>query len=68
MEKTEAKESDIGKALVMRDDFVGTSKTKISSYLNDLSWYRNTLMAIEKKNMKGCSNLDPIREGFYKLL
>jgi hypothetical protein len=54
MEKTEAKESDIGKALVMRDDFVGTSKTKISSYLNDLSWYRNTLMAIEKKNMKGC--------------
>jgi hypothetical protein len=28
------KESDIDKELVMRDDFVGTTKTKIASYLN----------------------------------
>jgi hypothetical protein len=53
---------------VTRDDFGGTTKTKIASYLNNHSWYRNTLMATEKKNMKGCWDLDPISKGFYKLL
>jgi hypothetical protein len=33
----------------MRDDFIRTTKTKIASYLNGYSWYRNTLMATEKK-------------------
>jgi hypothetical protein len=33
----------------MRDDFVGTTKTKIACYLNGHCWYRNTLMTIEKK-------------------
>jgi hypothetical protein len=32
------------------------------------SWYRNTLMATGIRKMNGCWNLDPIREGFYKLL
>jgi hypothetical protein len=43
------KESDIDKELVTRDDFVGTTKTKIASYLNGHSWYRNILMATEKR-------------------
>jgi hypothetical protein len=40
----------------------------IASYLNDHSWYRNTLLVKEKREMNGYWDLDPIREGFYKLL
>jgi hypothetical protein len=42
--------------------------TKIASYLNYNSWYRNTLMAAEIREMNGCWDFDPIREGFYNLL
>jgi hypothetical protein len=41
---------------------------KIASYLNGHSWYRNTRMATEIREMNGCGDFDPIREGFYKLL
>jgi hypothetical protein len=43
-------------------------KIKIASYLNGHSWYKNTLMAVEIRETNGCWDLDPIREGFYKLL
>jgi hypothetical protein len=39
----------------------------IAADLKGHSRYRNTLMAIEKREMNGCRNLDPIRERFYKL-
>jgi hypothetical protein len=42
--------------------------TKIDSDLKCHSWYRDTLMAAEIREMNGCWGLDPIREGFYKLL
>jgi hypothetical protein len=42
--------------------------TKIASDLKCHSWYRDTLMAAEIREMNGCWGLDPIREGFYKLL
>jgi hypothetical protein len=42
--------------------------TKIVSNLKCHSWYRNTLMAIEGREMNGSWDLDPIKEGFYKLL
>jgi hypothetical protein len=41
---------------------------KIASDLKCHSWYRNTLMAAEIRKMNGCWRLDPIMEGFYKLL
>jgi hypothetical protein len=49
---------------VTRDDFAGTTKTKIASYLNDHSWYRNTLMETEKEEMSSCWDLDPIGRDF----
>jgi hypothetical protein len=65
---TEENESYIDKELVTRYDFAGTIKTKIASYINGHSWYKNILMTTQKKEMNGYWNLDPIREGFYKLL
>jgi hypothetical protein len=41
--------SDIDKELVTRNDFAGTTKTKISSYPNDHFWYGNTLIATKKR-------------------
>jgi hypothetical protein len=41
---------------------------KIASDLKCHSWYRNTWIAIERREMTGCWDLDRIREGFYKLL
>jgi hypothetical protein len=41
--------------------------TKIDSDLKCQSWYRNTLIAIKRGEMNGCWDLDPIKEGFYKL-
>jgi hypothetical protein len=39
--------------------------TKIVSYLNGHSWYINTLMAIEKREMNDSWDLDPIKNKFY---
>jgi hypothetical protein len=59
----------------MKRCFMGANKekerkidTKIASDLKCHSWYRNTLMAAEIREMNGCWDLDPIKEGFYKLL
>jgi hypothetical protein len=49
----------------MNDDFTWNTRTKIASYVNGHSWYRNTLMATNKREINGCWDLDPIREGFY---
>jgi hypothetical protein len=37
--------------------------TKIASDLKCQSWYKNTWMAIEIREMNGCCGLDPIRGG-----
>jgi hypothetical protein len=42
--------------------------TKIGSDLKCHSWYRNILTVTESREMNGCWDLDPIREGLYKLL
>jgi hypothetical protein len=42
--------------------------TKIASDLKCHFWYKNTLTAIERREMNGCCDLDPIRKGFYILL
>jgi hypothetical protein len=42
--------------------------TKIASDLKCHSWYKNTWMAIDIREMNGCWGLDPIREGFYNFL
>jgi hypothetical protein len=38
--------------------------TRIAADLDGRSSYRNTLMAIERREVNGCSDLDPIRERF----
>jgi hypothetical protein len=42
--------------------------TKIASDPKCHSWYKNNLTATERREMNGCWGLDPIMEGFYKLL
>jgi hypothetical protein len=42
--------------------------TKIASDLKCHSFYRNSLMTTERREINGYWDLDPIREGFYKLL
>jgi hypothetical protein len=41
---------------------------KITSYIDIHCWYRNTWMAIERREKNVCWDLHPIRKGFYKLL
>jgi hypothetical protein len=54
MEQTEEKEREID--------------TKIVSYLKCHSWYKHTWRTIERREINSCWDLDPIKEGFYKLL
>jgi hypothetical protein len=69
--------SDGGVTLIREEEHLGrwsTPKgereidTNKASDLKCHSWYRNTMTATERREMNGCWDLDPIKEGFYKLL